>query len=207
MTTIVYHDGVMACDRRVTLVGVAKGDRTVCNSCGDHTPIIEQTDEKIVLFDSDSTSTFMNEEVVAVGMSGNMHLGQRLITSLKKGRDIEVMIDDYYFLNPTALPSTFLLIVTKEHAYTFEVQSDGTDIHRFSLKDAVVIGKGGMAAMTAIKFMNADPVSAIVVASEIDLYTGNGIMKVNLRDPNPKIKRVTPEEVMQLSQGNNDEVS
>jgi len=192
MTTIAYYNGVLASDRRVTTTGFDDG--AICHHCGKTTHVIETIDDKISSVKG-STASFMGMDIIAIGQSGNLIVGKRLIDALLRGKNIEEMVEDYYELTMRELESATLLIVCKQATFTFEVTKTGSSINKHGTSNPVAIGTGAMAAMTAMKIMNADAITAVIIAMDIDIYSGNGVMKLDLSKPNSEVVRVHPDEI------------
>lgn len=199
MTTIAYSLGIMAADRRITTYGIVPDNRHMCHHCFQSTPIIEETDDKIITIAEGNGAKFRDDDILAIGISGNLHMGNRLIEASMRGFNLEEIVKHHYLLTNQELSSVDLLIVCQKHVYTFKLDGGDCHVRRFNHEEPVAVGNGKMAAMVCMKVMKLDAVSAVAFASQVDDTTGNGIMKYDATK-GTKPTRVSIDEINEISQ-------
>lgn len=185
MTTIVYHDGVIAADTRATkrveagyscLDGPDADIRLVNNKCG-----------KIRTYLPRHEVFYNKESVRAIGCAGSSLSISKMMQLVRHNQvGIEKVFSVMRALKiGSSLSSFTMLIVTDQHAYVIhhlDHDAGHPIVTTYSLDDTVVIGSGGMAAKGVITLLDLSAAEGVAAAMLCDKSTGGDIHWYSLAD-------------------------
>lgn len=185
MTTVIFHQGILAADMRGTITNRFTGKITDINN------------NMIKIFSlNGSNARLRDDPLLAVGYAGNTDDVAKLQGIIQKGGDIE---NDYYIAkrwHSDIKLNCLALLVGKRKNYVIHFEyvfNDASDeymcqdmcVVEHNKKKTIGIGSGHSAALLAIKKYNATIVEAIKDAMLIDPCTGGDIIIINTKCKSP----------------------
>lgn len=176
MTTVVYHNNILAADTRTTRHG---NEDCTCRHCGKEAALVRDNRAKVHLVNNNCV--FMGERILAVGTAGDVVTIDRLLETMRTSPDLQAALENFYQLshNPTLLRCR-LILVTPASVFMIETaepksskgKKHGVNYKKFQRDATVGIGSGEMAAVAAIKVYGESAIDAISVAAAVDELTG-----------------------------------
>jgi hypothetical protein len=179
MTTIVYHDNVLAADRRTKYFnsGVGTIKQTHCSVCNTQTEAITVNDNKVVLITSGIA--LENDKVLAVaGAGGGIPIG-KLIKLMQRGYGPDLIIDLADGMASDWLDSFDMLFVCENSVRVLDYWGGNVNWKVYTRDQTVSLGQGHPAALLAIRHLGKDAVDAVKLAAIGDDCTGNGAVYVD----------------------------
>lgn len=185
MTTVVYHNGILAADTRGTRS--IDDPKVACSECGaTGGKMYNDNRDKIHCFPS-PFKTFYGEAILAAGFAGRSDSIRTILSTMKNrdGAGVECVMDAIAQTGiGSDLGSLTVLLVTDRHIHTIDHNEHAPmkqTRKRFSLDTTVAIGSGAGAARAAIECFGLPIWEAVAVAMISDMgRTGGNIQKIDL---------------------------
>lgn len=182
MTTVVYHNGVLATDSRYTYEN------------SDHYEYFrDDTDRcKISLFIKDSKILAFkntNDYVLSIAGTGNAKFIDRIVYYIKNNihhdfNDLISVLDGFGTEDAT------ILLICNENNYVICFSNKHlTTIKKFTKNITVTLGTGGMVAEYSIKHHKHDAIGAVKAAIEVDKDSGGDVVYVDFNNDELSISK------------------
>jgi hypothetical protein len=196
MTTLVYHDNILAADRRVKYFDYALGKlkEAHCVHCNTKSETITISDDKITLLDG---IVLDGDSVLAVACSGSAIHTDKLIKLMKKGYSPELIIELADGMSTEWMEAFTVIFVCKESVRVLDYWGGNANWKVHSRGATIVQGSGASAALLSIKKMKATAWQSIQYAAIGDDCTGNGAVYVDFNQPVLNKQIVETEEVIE----------
>lgn len=175
MTTVVYHNNILASDGLGTITQA--GHNAMCVHCekpSESTAWVTKiyTDFKDILFRGD--------KVLAVGQAGNYNDGKSAIGILRSGKSLEEAHSAMEAFRPRINVDTYtLLIVGEKNVYMVEPEGGELVVVKHERDATVSTGSGQTTARFAVEHLNCDALMAVSAAIASDKYTAGTISWIN----------------------------
>jgi hypothetical protein len=184
MTTVVYHNGVLAADSRTTFINKRSLAGHVCIKCDSL--VKERANDKtmkIQLVDY-LNREFDGERILALGVSGDAAASGIYSEAFKNTVDFAAAFKDHcQFLPANAgKPSCRLMLVGVRHVFVInfgESDKSGLAVSKYGRDELVCIGSGTPAARAVISVYGNDIFTAMSVANAADDYTGGEVNHID----------------------------
>lgn len=207
MTTVVYHNGILAADSLATVKLLDKDKPEIgyaCRHCGK--PMSgHRTACKIHLFKSPHFFRF--EKILAAAGAGPAAEIERHMKIISNTGDYWTALKHYSMFGNAAFDLSMILVTDKSvyELFTYKETKDNTGFLEPSVREigkngTTAIGSGWQNAITAITAYNETATRAIYIASLVDKEnTGGDVVNyVDFNNPKPEIKAITMQELKNI---------